>query len=342
MFQFPTTKDLRPTFEQVAASQFNGVNGVLRLKIGQPKVTATLIAGTHGDEPSGLGAIRAVLDNQHLLQNVDLQLVLGNIDGLRGWFDATAREAKHKCRATGWNHNRIPLGFTEGYTGPALPALDRALHLHDRVWMDVQYALDMHSADAPLNGGLTLDIAGSDSELDRLSDVIPVHARFKGMSPKQAVEGSKTASFSTLVGRGKATSLEVESDSHESPIGIEIATTTAFTFLLELGCLKSDANDEKTDTQDVYDVLGAVMVPCDGYSWVSDDLLVSFAPVKEGQVLLTGPEGDVLSQHDGRLIFTATQRKLDDGDYKEEVAFMLSHGVKNQRTIRTPQWLRMK
>ena len=335
----PTQGDLRRTFNEISAETCNGVPGVMRLCIGNPVGKIVLAAMTHGDEPSGLGAFRFLLDNLGLLRNVELVLAIHNIEGGARWFGASTRAEKHNCRAYGWNFNRLPLDFPEGVGGP--PALERIRQLWRNVYVDTTHALDIHSADQPLSpDGLTLDIAGSQTELDRLSDAIPASARFRGITALQMREGSRTKPVGTICGGpGKeAVALEVESDSHESPQGIKIAIQTVIAILAELGCVVLDDMLERRSEQSVYDVLGATMVPSPGYRFVSDALLESFAPITRGQQLLAGPHGDVCAKHSGCLIFAPAQVELDPGDEKEEVCFELSHRQPRLRTIRLPKW----
>src|SRR5262249_4214331 len=154
----------------------------------------------------------------------------------------------------------------EGVGGPH--ALERVRQLWRRVYPDTTHALDMHSADQPLCAdGLSLDIAGPHIELDRLSDAIPAPARFRGITDLQMREGSRTKPIGTIFGGpGRtAVAMEVESDSHESPVGIAIAVRTVVALLAKLDCLQVNELKEQHAEQDVYDVLGATMVPCAGY-----------------------------------------------------------------------------
>ena len=339
MIRLPTQADLRSTFDQLASETYNGVTGVLRLRVGNPTKKVVLAAMTHGDEPSGLGAFRFLIDNARLLRDVDLVLAIHNIEGGARWFSARTREEKHQCRAFGWNFNRLPLEFPEASGGP--PALERIRKLWRDVYPDTTYALDMHSADQPISSdGLTLDIAGDSAELERISDVIPATARFRGITALQMREGSRTKPVGTVFGGPgrQAVSLEVESDSHESPLGIRIAVRTVVAMLAELGCLFVDSLGESSNEQSVYDVLAATMVPDLGYAFASSELLQSFAPIRAGQTLLTGPRGDVRARHDGCLIFAPAQQRLDPGDENEEVCFELSHLQARLRTIRLPKW----
>lgn len=337
--KMPTRADLLPTFNEVATGHYNSVPGVIRLVVGHPKTKVVLAAMTHGDEPSGLGAMRFVLDNIGLLNDVELILAIHNIDGGARWFDAESRDDKHRCRALGWNFNRLPPDFPEASGGPQ--ALERVRRLWRDVYPDTTHGLDMHSADQPLClNGLTLDIAGSQHELDRVSDVIPATARFRGITDLQLREGSRTKPIGTVFGGpGKnATALEVESDSHESPIGISIAVRTVIALLTELGCMSMDEPWEVPGSQDVYDVLAATMVPCHGYRFVSEDLLRSFVPIAAGQELLKGPQGAILARNSGRLIFAPAKPELESGDEFEEVCFELSDCQPRTRTVRLPKW----
>ena len=339
MLRFPTQSDLQATFDQVAGESYDGIGGVCRLQVGAPTKKVVLAAMTHGDEPSGLGAFRFLLDNVSLLRDVDLVMVIHNIEGGARWFQASTRLEKHKCRAFGWNFNRVPLDFPEGIGGPT--ALTRLRQLWRRVYPDTTHALDMHSADQPLSpDGLTLDIAGDREELERLSDVVPATARFRGITALQMSEGSKTKPVGSLFGGPgrEAVALEIESDSHESSQGIRIAVQTAVAFLTELGCIAAEEVVEQTTNQDVYDVLAATMVPGPGYRFVSENLLESFAPIARGQRLLTGPQGDILTRHSGCLIFAPAQTELDPGDENEEVCFELSDCQRRVRTTRLPKW----
>ena len=337
--RLPTPADLRPTFDELCKQSCNGVPGAVRLTAGSPARKVVLSALTHGDEPSGLGAFRFLLDNAGLLRDVELVLAIHNIEGAARWFRAVTRPEKHQCRAYGWNFNRLPLDFPDSPGGP--PALERVRRLWRDVYPGTTHGLDMHSADQPLSAdGLTLDIAGDPGELDRLSDVVPATARFRGITELQMREGSRTKPVGTVFGgpAGAAVALEVESDSHESPAGIRIAVRTAVAILTELGCLAAADLREVTAEQGVYDVLGATMVPGPGYRFVSEAVLQSFAPITEGQTLLTGPQGDVTARHSGCLIFAPAKIELEDGDEREEVCFELSRRHPRPRMIRLPAW----
>ena len=339
MVRFPTRSDLQATFDHVAGESYDGIAGVCRLKVGTPTKKVVLAAMTHGDEPSGLGAFRFLLDNVAILRDVDVVMAIHNIEGGARWFQAKTRLEKHKCRAYGWNFNRLPLDFPEGTGGPT--TLSRLRQLWQNVYPDTTHALDMHSADQPLSpDGLTLDIAGDKTELERLSDVVPASARFRGITALQMREGSRTKPVGTLFGGPgrEAVALEIESDSHDSPNGIRIAVRTVIAFLTELGCIVADELVERLANQDVYDVLAATMVPGPGYRFVSDELLASFAPITQGQTLLTGPQGDVFAKHSGCLIFAPAQSVLDAGDESEEVCFELSNCHRRPRMIRLPKW----
>jgi hypothetical protein len=153
-------------------------------------------------------------------------------------------------------------------------------------------------------------------------------------------EGSRTKPIGTIFGGpGKgATALEVESDSHESPLGIGIAVRTAVALLTELGCLFAEEVTEHAAYQQQYEVLAATMVPSAGYRFVSENLLESFAPITIGQTLLVGPQGDVCARHSGRLVFAPAQVELQPGDENEEVCFELGPCQLRHRSIRIPTW----
>lgn len=338
--RLPTKADLRSTFNDLANQSVNGVPGVMRYCVGCPSQKVVFAAMTHGDEPSGLGAFRFLIDNARLLRDVDLILAIHNIDGGARWFDAANRTQQHECRAYGWNFNRLPLDFPEAPGGP--PALQRVRDLWERVYDDTTFALDMHSADQPLcPDGVTLDIAGEETELERLSDAVPAAVRLRGITKLQMIEGSRTKPIGSVFGgrRGTPVAMEVENDSHESPVGILIAVRTAVTFLAELGCIYVDEIIETPSEQSVYDVLAAVMVPGTGYTFVSEGLLKSFAPIEVGDRLLSGPMGDVRATHTGCLIFAPAEPSLQPGDELEETCFELSPRHCHHRTIRMPKWL---
>jgi predicted deacylase len=293
---------------------------------------------THGDEPSGLGAFKFLLENQSSLHNVELLLVIHNIDGGARWFRAGTVAEKHACRAFGWNFNRLPPDFPAGASDPS--ALKRLAQLWRLVYPDTTHGLDLHSADQPLcPSGIVLDIAGDGSDIQRLADVMPATGRFRGITELQMKEGSQTKPVGTIFGGpgGEAVALEVESDSHESPVGIQIAVRSVMAMLLKLGCLNVEKAVETVSTQEVYDVLGAVMVPGPGYRFAHEELLKSFASIERGQVLMNGPLGPVRARHSGRLIFAPSQLELQPGDELEEACFELSPPEQRIRTVRLPE-----
>ena len=337
--ELPNRSDLLLTFEQMTKESYNGIYGVARLRIGNPTRKVVIAALTHGDEPSGLGAFRFLLDNRHILKDVELILAVHNIDGGARWFQAATWSERHQCRALGWNFNRLPLDFPDNSHGPA--ALNRLRQLWMHVYPDTTHALDIHSADQPLApDGLILDILGSQSELDRIGDVLPASIRFRGITELQAREGSRTKPVGTILGgpSGEAVAIEIESDSHESPVGIKIAVQSAIAMLTELGCISETEIVERNGEQSIFDVLGAVMVPSEGYRFVAPRLLQSFAPVRTGEPLLTGPQGEIRVRHSGHLIFAPANLELEPGDEKEEACFELSDRQIRYRRMRLPKW----
>src|SRR5438046_740564 len=98
-FRLPTQADLAETFRDVCNTTCNNIPGVVRIVVGSPTKKVILSAMTHGDEPAGLGVFRFLMDNTHLLKDVELILAIHNLSGGAAWFRSEGREAKHKCRA---------------------------------------------------------------------------------------------------------------------------------------------------------------------------------------------------------------------------------------------------
>ncbi|HVW66771.1 MAG TPA: hypothetical protein VHA78_03490 [Candidatus Peribacteraceae bacterium] len=234
--------------------------------------------------------------------------------------------------------NRIPLDFgSSRYTGN-ISELKRAQQLWDGVFDGVTHILDVHSADQPLPGGLTLDIAGERSVLDTISDALPAAARLAEITPVQKAE-SKNQPFGCLAGHGAAVALEVEAGAHEDEPGIRVAVETAVSFLKALDCIEGDVEEGSPTAQDVYDVRGVVRVPDASYRIASTELLPNFAPIAAGQpIAVSKGKQPVVAPEDGHLIFGPEGLEISEQLAKEEVFFRLGPVQRRERTQQVPTW----
>ncbi len=335
--QFESQAGIKSFFAQFSTSVINGVPGVMRIQGSLDGPTTVISVMTHGPEDVGLYALEALFRHREQVTSGTVVCVIGNLPAAQAYMDAGMPKDRYPFRKLQHNLNRLPPAFPEGDWDKDSAELQRAALLQRNVFAVYKpvAGLDIHSADQPFEGGLSIDIAGDLMELNVISDVMPAALRLTGISPVQLEKGSRTKSFGTLFG-GNA--LEVEASDHDSPEGKAIAFKTVMGFLMATGNVSRQGALQVTSTQEVYPIKGVIMVPHHRFKVLSKDLLENFAVISEGTPMLQSldnPEEVIRMPFDGHGIFGPTDSALESlqsGEEKEEVFFPSGPCVIRNRT----------
>ena len=285
-----------------------------RIVSGRPGPVLVCVAALHGNEPSGVEALRIIFD-----EFADLQLDRGALIGLVGNRRALAKGVRYLAEDLNraWLPARVQ-GLREGRAavGPEddeIAELDRALREARKLSTGPAYVLDLHSTSGPGKAFTTLD----DSLVNR---------RFAFSFPVPAVVGLEETLSGTLLGmltHEGWTNAGFESGQHKDPDSVVRARAAIWIAMESAGLINPDTRPEviaartalREEHQDMPRVVAVRsrrrVVPEDQY--LSKPGLASFQPVTAGQVLGYDRKGPVHAAEDSLLLMPLYQEQGHEG-----------------------------
>lgn len=149
----PDLDQLKPEFDFIKSSRYEGINGVLFINSGVPGPILGITMQTHGNEPSGLATLWHFRHNFNLganLQKGSVFFIINNIQATENYFSALNMDdgeeketAKRRARFADCNMNRLPEETLE-LSNDARYEVRRAQELRP-VWQKLEVAIDIHS-----------------------------------------------------------------------------------------------------------------------------------------------------------------------------------------------------
>lgn len=332
-----TPDELRRTFDTVKNYRKGHIKGVVEIKgsrgTGDRLVVSAL---THGNEVSGLAAIRYLLDPKN--QIVDrlrgtVVLTVNNLMAAEKYFRAETEAEKLKTRQHQMNMNRLrrEILTTRGNAHEEYE-VKRARELMP-VWEDAAAGVDLHST-SQKSKPMLIDVKGTPQALDHMSDGIPIEDRYQNIMP--LMNGITVASL--FGGTNEAIpAVAIECGSHHDPESIRTAIQSVVACLVEFGMLEGYETESRSSDQNIYRVEQAVNFP--NYNWKMSKIYPNYTPIQEGEILASGPEGYIISNLNGQALFGCPRVNADPdiNSIDEEQLFVMSDPVARNRTLHEPK-----
>lgn len=271
------------------------------------------VAGIHGNEPSGVIALRRVIDRLEERQPAfrgRLVAVAGNLRALR-----THRRFVDRDLNRGWSVRRVSEALERPRTaedreqadllGILVPAIREA--------SDDIYLLDLHTTSSTSPPFVTLG--------DTLES--RTFAQQLGMPLVLGIEEEIDTMVDYLSGFG-AVALGIEAGRHDASASVDIHEAALWLSLVAAGCLPEGTNvvdvaacrrrvaEARVGLPDVFEVIYRRSVdPGDGFRMTPG--YANFTPVRAGQMVARDAGGAVLAPMRGRLFLPLYQAQGDDG-----------------------------
>jgi hypothetical protein len=293
-----------------------------------PGPLVLVVAGLHGNEPSGVAALHRVVTKLHERQpdfHGEFIAVAGNIAALTEGVRFIERDLNR-----GWNVRNVaraldrPLSAEDEELAGLLDVLVPRLRDAD----GETYVFDLHSTSAKSAPFLTL---GDTLENRKFAQRL-------GMPLVLGIEEQIDGAMLDYLGAFGPVALGVEAGQHEDPISVDIHEATTWMALTEAGCLSRDTSlfdmvecrrrigVARAGLPHVFEVVyRRGVVPGDGFEMEPGHC--NFERVREGQVIARTKEGPVEVPQNGWLFLPLYQKLGDD-------AYFLVRPVR-------PMWLRL-
>lgn len=278
--------ELHALLKQLAHSHEQDIPGVMAFDSGQAGPTLGIMAMTHGNEPSGLAALAALLQDDALkrkLQRGRVLFILNNLKGaLRYFEEAQDLSYTPDFRYIDCDMNRLPaeLSDSDALRAQGLDShyeIQRARALLP-IYRQLDYVLDIHSTSAPTRPML-IEI---DPDLPPLS-CPGVSVLLRNILPK--LSGTPVVSLCS-----KAKGYVIETGSHESRLALDIAQSIAWQMLRfteHITQIPEPFQGAKTAQEmEIYSVYKSVIMPNESYALPR--IIEAFEALPAGMVLAEG------------------------------------------------------
>ena len=333
-------------FEDLIKNSYKGIPGVTYVQGNTRSASfAVLMIFTHGNEPGGLAAASALLDDHDVRDRLtgNVMITVNNIEAGSKYFLAKTAEEKSACRGVDMNMNRIPEDILDRKSGSNEPYEIRRLLQLMPLLRDASLGLDIHSLGQPGNP-MIIDTKGKKLVLDELSDSMDVETRItniiahmKGYSVGCLVGGLKKGAgikHENLTHEVPAIALEV--GPHEEPTAMDFARKLTLSTLLGAGYLDGERT-ENTTTQRTYQTIDSFKFPSMAYQFVRPHNEFGF--IRKGEVIAKGDGDDIVAEQDCHTLFgiAPTGLKLtNEAHLPDERMFLALPPQNRQRFLREP------
>ncbi|HEX8735558.1 MAG TPA: hypothetical protein VF721_09565 [Pyrinomonadaceae bacterium] len=295
-------EDLKETFTFLKNSFVDDMQGCYSLdsKVAGPCVGITIL--THGNEPTGLAALKYFLDNRILPHKGRIIFVLNNIQAGENYFQAVDEKEKKKCRYVDINFNRLPFECLEMQSDEY--EIKRIKELYP-IYRKFDFGLDIHSTKANpkamiVNVGDDLSYELFAGFPDEIEDVIFNITKIQRGIPASALFGGKEREIPRLV---------IESGKHEDGSSFKTAIECTLEFCRNCGVLPPSAKERKKGNYKIYKVVKSVFFQDSSFETPRD--FEAFERLTEETVLGVNRDGDkIFSPVKGLTLFGSAK------DYK--------------------------
>ena len=244
--------DLKKEFDFIAKSHCENIAGVWRVDAQNPGPILGITMCTHGNEPSGLAALRYLrltTNIEKTLRNGSIIFTLNNLLAARAFFNSKNKAKKGRARFVDINFNRLPanairLKNDERYE------IKRANELYP-IWKKFDFAIDIHSTSQKSN---PMIIAGKNLNLNLIKG-FPINAIISNIDKIQI--GKPAFSFYGQP-TGSIPLLEIECGSHVNPLSFRRAIISAMALLKNLNMIDGKSTN-KTQKHTEYFIKSSVM-----------------------------------------------------------------------------------
>jgi succinylglutamate desuccinylase len=313
----PSLSELEEEFFLLKSSSVDGIQGAVLFDSGiaGPRVGITIM--THGNEPSGLAALRqfrSMLNSLVLLKGSVL-FILNNLEATERYFEALKEldleireKRKLSTRFLSVNMNRLPKNLEE-IENPTDSEIKRAKELLP-LWKSLDYLLDIHStrSEAP---PMIIAIGKTSSELYR---GFPAEIVIRNIEAIQT--GKPACAYSGAA--DKAQAFGIEAGSHEDPSAFEVANACVLSLLQNLQMLLEERAEGKSVYRE-YLINGSVFFPNESYQLVK--VFNNFERFEKGDVLATGDGDPIVALSSGHAVLPPVDRK-HHSKLEDEVMFL--------------------
>ncbi len=283
--------------------------------IGDPKgPTLIAIGGIHGNEPSGVEALRAVADDLAAMAD----RLRGRVFLLAGNTRALERRVRFNDRDLNRSWTRDNMSSTGARTfsrlseGRELKEIDELLDGELITAKSEVYIIDLHSTSA---SGLPFATVGDTLRNRRFAQKLPVTIL---LGIEEQLEGTMLEHFNNI----GAVTMGFEGGQHDSAETIENHAALVWLSLVNVGILSSD---DVRDFKSKYDRLaagksGARVVEVRYREAISTDDQFemnpgfnNFDPISKGQVLAKNKFGPIRAVESGMILMPLYQKLGEDG-----------------------------
>lgn len=292
-------------FNFIKKQTYKGVEGCWLIDSKKEGPTLGISILTHGNEPSGLQAIKTIQNISHKLQKGRVLIIANNLKAGQNYFDAKTEEDKRITRFVHLNMNRMPENLSLADNN--IYEIQRAKDLMP-VWDEIDVGFDIHSTSQACEP-MILQIKG---DYRPYCKGFPIHKIIENITEIQI---GVPASHS--YGKGKDIPvIAIESGSHEEESSFKIVEKCTEALLINLGMLEGTTDElATTETYFVYD---SIMFPDDTYTLKKIFPMYNFAA--KGEIIATGQGQDICLEKDSHILFCPKVNKPSSID--EEVLFL--------------------
>ncbi|MDH3254043.1 MAG: succinylglutamate desuccinylase/aspartoacylase family protein [Acidobacteriota bacterium] len=316
-------------------------------QLGDPRRGSTLlcVAGLHGNEPSGLLGVQAVLE---ALASED-DALKGCLVGLSGNRQALAEGRRFIDRDLNrvWRKEEIERVRNSGGSFAVsedgeLADLEREVRRVLEAAQGRVFLLDLHSTSAPGPAFVVFEDTLPNREFALAFPVTLV------LGIEEELEGTLSA-YSAELGM---TTVGFEAGQHDDPASVQGAAAAVWIALAAAGVVSSGRPEvraarrrlksERRDAPHVVEVRHRhAVAPAGGFRMLPD--FVSFQPVEEGELLAKNSSGPIHAPGSGRILMPLYQEQGEDGFFivrsVRPLWLGLSAAVRRLRLERIVHWL---
>jgi hypothetical protein len=316
----PSLGNLAEEFSFIRNSSFLEVPGVIVFDSGIPGPCLGITIQTHGNEPSGLAALRH-FRQENLVRSLlkgSVVFVLNNIDAAKRYFEtfsitdvAVLTRAKLEtrfCLPDGVNMNRLPANTLE-LLSDARPEIVRAQKLAP-IWKKFDVGLDIHTTKSPM-APIVIAIGTVGENLYRGFPIDVIYRNIENVQKnKPAVAFYGQPGITPVFG--------IEAGLHEEESSFGTAIVCVLGLLQNLGMLAGESSATKRLYAE-YFINNSVFFPDKSYK-----LSKKFEPyeiISAGQILAEGDGAPITAKSDGHVILPPPGRE-PTAALSDEVMFL--------------------
>lgn len=288
-------QELWQVFQQLRNSFYENIPGVIQIQGPAPGPTLGIMIMTHGNEPAGLAAVYALLEQSALASQLKagtVYLILNNLAaGQRYFEEASDLSFTAHYRFIDQDMNRMP-ALIDGQLPGDSSELRRVRELLP-IYQSLDAVLDLHSTSAA-SAPMLIEIDASREPLQ----VPGVEIMLRGIL--EHLNGKALVSLCD-----KANGYVLECGSHEAPDSLLIAQEAVWRLLEKLEMVQPRPHSPHPLT--IYSIYRAVIFPDQSYSL--ERMLSSFEFLPAGTLLAQGAGDPITIDRDSWVIMPPPRLK---------------------------------